>query len=130
MCRIRLTLISPSYDKRVVVLKRITQPTLDVLEVLVKAFDDDEPIHGWAIMKTTGRAGPTVYKVLDRLEEAHWIEGVWEQLADDQPVPRRRFYRLTGQAASAARALLLQRRPAPRPALNTTPLRGLMGDMP
>ncbi|MER7365484.1 PadR family transcriptional regulator [Nonomuraea wenchangensis] len=111
-------------------LKRITQPTLDVLEALVKAFDDDEPIHGWVIMRTTGRAGPTVYKVLDRLEDARWIEGEWEQLADDQPGPRRRFYRLTGQGVAAARALLLQRRPAPRPALNTTPLRELRGDTP
>ena len=43
-------------------LERITQPTLDVLEVLVRAYDDNEQIHGWAIMKATKRAGPTVYK--------------------------------------------------------------------
>jgi DNA-binding PadR family transcriptional regulator len=95
----------------------------------VKAFDDDMPIHGWAIMKTIGRAGPTVYKVLDRLEGASWIVGEWEHLADDQPGPRRRFYRLTGQGVVSARALVVQRRTAGttarRPALNLPPLRGL-----
>ncbi|MFI7131944.1 PadR family transcriptional regulator [Nonomuraea sp. NPDC050153] len=91
-----------------------------MLETLVRAHDDNEPIHGWAIMKATGRAGPTVYKVLDRLEEARWVTGEWEALAHDQPGPRRRFYRLTGEGERAARALLAQRRPAtlmpPRPA--------------
>ncbi|GGN99018.1 PadR family transcriptional regulator [Microbispora bryophytorum] len=101
-------------------LQRITQPTLDVLEVLLHAFNDDTQLHGWAIMKATKRAGPTVYKVLDRLEDARWIVGEWETLAPDQPGPRRRFYRLTGEAAQAARSLLAERRPAAvkvRPAL-------------
>ncbi|MGI5293170.1 PadR family transcriptional regulator [Nonomuraea polychroma] len=101
-------------------LQRITQPTLDVLEVLLHAFNDDTQVHGWAIMKDTKRAGPTVYKVLDRLEDARWIVGEWEELAPDQPGPRRRFYRLTGEGASAARDLLSERRPAAfkaRPAL-------------
>ncbi len=101
-------------------LERITQPTLDVLEVLVRAFEEEARVHGWAIMKVTGRAGPTVYKVLDRLEKAGWITGEWEQLAPTQAGPRRRFYRLTGEGAPAAQALLAQRRPAAvkaRPAL-------------
>jgi DNA-binding PadR family transcriptional regulator len=102
-------------------LERITQPTLDVLEVLVRAFAEDARVHGWAIMKSTGRAGPTVYKVLDRLEKAGWITGEWEQLAPDQAGPRRRFYRLTGEGALAAQALLAQRRPA---ALKTRPALG------
>jgi DNA-binding PadR family transcriptional regulator len=110
-------------------LERITQPTLDVLEVLVRAFDADEQIHGWAIMKATKRAGPTIYKVLDRLEDAHWVTGEWEELGPDQPGPRRRFYRLTGQGASAARGLLSQRRPEalrPRPALGFRKLTWLL----
>lgn len=113
-------------------LNRITQPTLDVLEVLVEAFDDDAPIHGWAIMKRTSRAGPTVYKVLDRLEDARWIAGEWEQLTEDQPGPRRRFYRLTGEGALAARALLVQRRPnsatVPQLGRDVTPSYRLSGD--
>ncbi|MET7334350.1 helix-turn-helix transcriptional regulator [Nonomuraea sp. NPDC005650] len=106
-------------------LERITQPTLDVLEVLIAAFDDNEQIYGWAIMKATKRAGPTVYKVLDRLEDARWISGEWEELGPDEPGPRRRFYRLTGEGAPAARALLAKRRPAalkPRPALGFAPI--------
>ncbi|MEU4511758.1 helix-turn-helix transcriptional regulator [Nonomuraea wenchangensis] len=114
-------------------LERITQPTLDVLEVLVRAFDNNEQIHGWAIMKATKRAGPTVYKVLDRLEDARWITGEWEELGPDEPGPRRRFYRLTGEGAPAARTLLSQRRPAalqPRPALGFTPIGRLVALMP
>ncbi|MEU7863288.1 PadR family transcriptional regulator [Nonomuraea sp. NPDC049141] len=109
-------------------LERITQPTLDVLEALVRAHDADEQIHGWAIMKATHRAGPTVYKVLDRLEDAGWITGAWEELEPDASRPRRRFYRLTGEGVPAAWALLAERRPAAvktRPAFGFTALRVL-----
>ncbi|MBB2909360.1 DNA-binding PadR family transcriptional regulator [Streptosporangium becharense] len=105
-------------------IERVTQPTLDVLEVLLRAHWDKVQLHGWAIMKETQRAGPTVYKVLDRLEDAGWIAGEWEELTPDQPGPRRRFYRLTSEGASAAQALLTQRRPAalqPQPVLGFSP---------
>jgi DNA-binding PadR family transcriptional regulator len=105
-------------------IERITQPTLDVLEVLIRAFDNDEQIHGWAIMKATKRAGPTVYKVLDRLEDAHWITGEWEDLGPDQSGPRRRLYRLTSQGVHAARGLLAQRRPS---AFKAEPALGFAG---
>lgn len=126
--RTRAIPISPSYDKAMAGLERITQPTLDVLEVLIHAFDEDEQIHGWAIMKVTKRAGPTVYKVLDRLEDAQWITGEWEAQRPDQSGPRRRFYRLTGEGARAARVLLTERRPTAlklRPAPGVSPLGGL-----
>ncbi|MEV1167359.1 PadR family transcriptional regulator [Nonomuraea sp. NPDC049784] len=93
-------------------LQRITQPTLDVLEVLLRAHKDGEKIHGWAIMKQTKRSGPTVYSALDRLEDAGWITGEWEELDPDANRPRRRFYQLTGEGAPAARALLTERRSA------------------
>ncbi|MEV4059711.1 PadR family transcriptional regulator [Nonomuraea dietziae] len=105
-------------------LERITQPTLDVLEVLMEAHQNNEAIHGWAIMKATKRAGPTVYRVLDRLEDANLISGEWENLSPDQPGPRRRFYRLTGEGVPAARALVAERRPharAPRPVTGLAP---------
>ncbi|WP_066374168.1 PadR family transcriptional regulator [Herbidospora mongoliensis] len=92
-------------------LQRITQPTLDVLEVLLEATQQGATVHGWAIMKTIKRSGPTVYKVLDRLEDAGWIVGEWEELGPDQAGPRRRFYRLTGEGALAAQNHLAQRRP-------------------
>src|SRR5690349_25158716 len=49
--------------------QRITQPLFDVLDVLLRAVDDDDlQLHGYAIMRLTKRSGPTVYGVLDRLE--------------------------------------------------------------
>lgn len=91
---------------------RVTGPLLDVLEVLLTALvDGDEDPHGWAIMKSIKRAGPTVYGVLDRLEDAAWIVGEWEAQPPDVSKPRRRRYRLTNTGADRARALLLERRP-------------------
>jgi hypothetical protein len=67
---------------------RVTNPLLDVLAVLLAAFEDDRrEMHGWAIMKATARSGPTVYGVLDRLEDAHLITGRWE---DHHPQLNRR----------------------------------------
>jgi PadR family transcriptional regulator, regulatory protein PadR len=89
-------------------LERITQPTLDVLEALLAA--ERLELHGWAIMKTTGRAGPTVYKVLERLAEAGWVTRSWEEQPPDANRPRRRLYRLTPDGSSRAQELLVQRR--------------------
>ncbi len=49
---------------------RITGPLLDVLELLLQAACEGQELHGWAIMKGSSRSGPTVYGVLDRLEDA------------------------------------------------------------
>jgi PadR family transcriptional regulator, regulatory protein PadR len=103
-------------------LTRITNPLLDVVEVLHWALmDGEEELHGWAIMKTTKRTGPTVYGVLDRLEEAGWITGHWEEQPPEANKPRRRFYQLTPTGRTAVRDLLAERRPKalerrPRPA--------------
>jgi DNA-binding PadR family transcriptional regulator len=94
---------------------RITGPLLDVLDVLLRALADQDEPHGWAIMKATGRSGPTVYGVLDRLEQGGWLEGRWEEQSAQANTPRRRFYRLTPTGMTAARALLAERRPARRP---------------
>lgn len=88
---------------------RITQATLDVIEALLDA--DGFNLHGWAIMKATRRAGPTVYKILERLAQAQWVTAFWEDRADEPNRPRRRFYRLTPDGAVRARALLADRRP-------------------
>jgi PadR family transcriptional regulator PadR len=71
-------------------LVRITNPLLDVLEVLLQAFDSrTADLHGWAIMKATKRSGPTVYGVLDRLEDIGWISGRWEDENPEPGKPRR-----------------------------------------
>lgn len=90
---------------------RITGPLLDVLEYFLDALGSNEEVHGWAIMHAIKRSGPTVYGVLDRLEDAGWITGRWE----DDPEggrPRRRLYTLTPNGRAEARELLAERRPA------------------
>jgi DNA-binding PadR family transcriptional regulator len=104
---------------------RITEPLLDVVEVFLQAFADDQELHGWAIVKATKRAGPTVYGVLDRLEDSGWIIGRWEDQPSNASTPRRRFYRLTPNGVVTARELLASRRPAASPRLTRRPWPGL-----
>jgi DNA-binding PadR family transcriptional regulator len=91
-------------------IERVTEPTLDVLDVLLQAHRDGRVVHGWEIKKTTRRSGPTVYGVIDRLEDARLIEGHWE---DQDPLakgPRRRYNSLTGAGVTTACTLLAKRR--------------------
>lgn len=91
---------------------RVTKPLLDVLEVLLQAFDDRaDDLHGWAIMRATKRSGPTVYGVLDRLEDTGWISGRWEDDNPEPGKPRRRLYSITPTGIAGARDLLRERRP-------------------
>jgi PadR family transcriptional regulator PadR len=90
--------------------RRITRPLLDVLEVLLAALEDGRELHGWAIMKAVARSGPTVYGVLDRLEDAGWLDSRWEEHNPEPNRPRRRFYRLTPHGAASAQKLVLARR--------------------
>jgi DNA-binding PadR family transcriptional regulator len=117
---------------------RVTNPLLDVLEVLLQAFESGEDLHGWAIMNATQRSGPTVYGVLDRLEDAGWISGQWEDENPEPGKPRRRMYSITPTGVIGAREILRKRRPqglrrelpAPGPALpdlrNVVPQGGAM----
>ena len=90
---------------------RVTNPLLDVLEVLLEAFDSRGDLHGWAIMRATKRSGPTVYGVLDRLEEIGWISGRWEDENPEPGKPRRRLYSITPTGLVGAREILRERRP-------------------
>ena len=91
---------------------RVTNPLLDVLEVLLQAFDSRaDDLHGWAIMRATKRSGPTVYGVLDRLEDMGWISGRWEDENPEPGKPRRRLYTITPTGAIGAREILRERRP-------------------
>ena len=105
---------------------RVTKPLLDVLEVLLQAFDSRaDDLHGWAIMNATKRSGPTVYGVLDRLEDIGWISGRWEDENPEPGKPRRRLYCITPTGIIGAQEILRKRRPealrsrrrAPGPAL-------------
>jgi PadR family transcriptional regulator PadR len=114
---------------------RVTGPLLDVLEALLRARNENAELHGWAIMKEAKRSGPTVYGVLDRLEDAGWITGRWEAQHPESNRPRRRFYQLTGVGAAAAHELLAARRPQalrhrPKPAPGPAFLGWLYGLLP
>lgn len=91
---------------------RITAPFLDVAEVLLTAVGDE--LHGWPIIKASGRGGPTVYKILDRMTEMGWLTARWDDRPAEPNKPRRRYYRLTGEGAMSAQALLAERRPKSR----------------
>jgi DNA-binding PadR family transcriptional regulator len=82
----------------------VTGAVFDVLELLLRAWEDDTEVSGWTVMKSIRRSGPTVYRVLDRLEDVGWITGSWETLPAGDSGPRRRLYRITGAGAEAARA--------------------------
>ncbi len=80
--------------------------------MLIGAFAaGDDDLHGWAIMKAAKRSGPTVYGVLDRLEDMGWIIGHWEDQPSEPGKPRRRFYCFTAEGIAGARETLLVRRP-------------------
>jgi PadR family transcriptional regulator len=115
---------------------RVTAPLLDVVEVLLNA---DGELHGWQIMKETGRTGATVYQVLERLRKARWVDSRWEEFpepsaADDQVTaiddmaaasigrPRRRYYRISGEGAAKGPILLAERRPRKAYVANPRPV--------
>src|SRR5690349_16445848 len=89
---------------------RITAPFLDVLETFLAARDEE--LHGWAIIKASKRGGPTVYKILERLAEMGWVTSRWDDRQSEPNKPRRRYYRLTGEGAERARAMIAERRQA------------------
>jgi PadR family transcriptional regulator, regulatory protein PadR len=59
---------------------RTTRPLLDVVACLLKADFHGGQLYGWQIIKETKRTGPTVYGILDRLEDMRWITGYLLQL--------------------------------------------------
>ncbi|MGI5236986.1 PadR family transcriptional regulator [Dactylosporangium sp. CA-139066] len=90
-------------------LSRITPAILDVLSVLLSSRDD---LHGFTLAKAAGRPTGSVYIILGRLEDAGWVESYWEDVnAQNEGRPRRRFYKLSPDGASAARKVLEERRP-------------------
>ena len=89
---------------------RITEPLLDILDLLLQAACEGRELHGWALMKGSHRSGPTVYGVLDRLEDAGWVVGRSEERNPEPGRPPRRFYGLTTDGVARAEQLLATRR--------------------
>lgn len=71
----------------------VTEPELDVLEVLRAAADRGERMHGWEVVETVRRSGATVHRVLDQLEHAGRLVAEWDATASGRD--RRRWYTLT-----------------------------------
>jgi PadR family transcriptional regulator PadR len=59
--------------------------------------------YGFDIIDITGLPGGTVYPALRRLEESGHLDAEWEEarIAQDEPRPRRRYYRLTREGRAA-----------------------------
>jgi PadR family transcriptional regulator PadR len=84
-------------------------------------------MHGFAVAKAAARPTGSVYPILARLEQAGWLESDWETENPEVGRPRRRFYRLTGDGASNARSLLLERRGRVSGGTETRQARPLLG---
>lgn len=90
---------------------RVTEATLDVLEVLL---GPDDELYGLRIAKAIGRPTGSVFPILARLEQHGWVISEWESGDPASRGARRRFYRLSPEGLAGARALLSERRPARR----------------
>jgi PadR family transcriptional regulator, regulatory protein PadR len=92
--------------------KRVTVPTLQVLDLFL-AHPERDDIFALEICRTTGLGSGTVSQALFRLEAWGWAESRWENTEEAHGMgrPRRRFYRLTGLGARAARELIQRRFP-------------------
>ncbi|MGH8909798.1 MAG: PadR family transcriptional regulator [Egibacteraceae bacterium] len=101
---------------------RITLPLLKVLREFALAPTGEH--YGLELARSTRLPSGTVYPILARLEHADWVTSDWEDIDEAaEGRRRRRYYRLTGEGAAAARAVLEEARdvvtdarPAPEPA--------------
>ena len=102
-------------------IERVTRHLVALLAVLLNAYLRDEELHGYAIMKRAHLNGPSTYRNLDRLEDAHLVEVRWEELPAGDDRPRRIYYRLNPEGAATARAIIGERRPELLESLGRTP---------
>ena len=83
-------------------LSRITAATVDVLIALL---NHSESTWGLSIIKESSRPAGSVYPILERLETSGWVTSRWEDNSD-RPGPRRRYYELSTDGATAAREVV------------------------
>lgn len=91
---------------------RLTSTTLGVLDALFTSAAHGESMWGFKICELTGFGPGTVYPILDRLESAGWVNGLWET-GQPSDRPRRRLYEMTA-AGRAELAAALAARPRAR----------------
>jgi PadR family transcriptional regulator PadR len=85
--------------------------TLQTQIVLRQALvEPNREWYGLEMVQATGLPTGTVYPIITRLEQAHWIVSRWETPAEQaeygQARPRRRYYQLTEEGAENARLAL------------------------
>lgn len=82
---------------------RLSAQTLRVLAELMASPRDE--LSGADIARASKLASGTLYPILARLEQAHWLESHWER-GDPHKLgrPRRRYYRITALGAKRAKA--------------------------
>lgn len=84
---------------------RLSYQMLRILSQFLES--PSEGLAGADIGKATGIMSGTVYPALARLEQAGWLNSVWETLDPSEAGrPRRRLYRLTGAGSRKAIAAL------------------------
>jgi PadR family transcriptional regulator PadR len=94
-----------SMDDQPVAELTITPKLADILKIFLK--EPQRPRYGLQLMKLTGQASGTLYPNMAKLEKAGYLTGGKEDI--DPRVagrPARRFYRITGAGAQAARIQL------------------------
>lgn len=80
------------------------QVTRDVVRLFALLTSD--PLAWWwgvELSRELGLSSGTIYPLLARLENARWLESVWEEVdSTKEERPRQRLYRLTGPGERAA----------------------------
>ena len=91
----------------------MTIPTQLVLEALLA--DPQRELYGLEIGEAAGLRSGTVHPILARLEGYGWLVSRWEDIdASAEGRPARRYYTLTAEGVTAARAALARAyRPSP-----------------
>lgn len=89
---------------------RMTVQTQVVLHALLA--DPSKDLYGLEIAERTGLLPGTTYPILVRLERVGWLCARWEDIdPHDEQRPRRRYYQLTLDGATAARDALARAKP-------------------
>jgi PadR family transcriptional regulator, regulatory protein PadR len=91
---------------------RVTVPVLQVIDLLLAEPGRDD-WYALDICRQTGLGSGTVAQILFRLQDWGWVSSRWEDAteAHRKGRPRRRFYQVTGEGATAAREVLRRRFP-------------------
>jgi DNA-binding PadR family transcriptional regulator len=85
---------------------RITGPTIRVLQYFLA--DPARERYGYELLQSTGIKSGSLYPILNRLETAQWIDGVWRE-SPHPGRPRRRSYKLTGLGQRQAKIILSEK---------------------